>query len=339
METGPHIVCPRCGAENSAGSKSCQRCGGLLHGRTCPHCGRRATRAGARYCEHCGQDLHAAPSGPTPMQQEGSPLLEVATPAPSSDPESLTSPLDAPLSPTSESTPQMAAAIEVAAIEVAAIEVPAPQPQERAAEEPHRAPPAQQTVEEPPRATEQAVASEQLERTAPPAHHERPRRRVGPLIASGAIVVVIATAIVSGLAIRHPNTKPLPQREAGNRTQRARPSLPEARPPETPRQPASASGGTLKITTSPAGARVELDGVPVGATALTLPDVKPGKHTVKISRAGFRSVSRDLEIRAGETLILELTLSPSSLPSILGRKAPATPPLPPPPLPPPPPSP
>lgn len=234
------------------------------------------------------------------MQQEEPPLLEVTTP---------------------ESAPQMAAAIEVAAIEV-----PAPQPQERAAEEPHRAPPAQQTVEEPPRATEQAVASEQLERTAPPAHHERPRRRVGPLIASGAIVVVIATAIVSGLAIRYLTTKPVPQREAGDRTQ------PTVGPPETPRPPASASGGALKITTSPAGARVELDGVPVGATALTLPDVKPGKHTVKISRTGFRSVSRDLEIRAGETLILKLTLSPSSSPS-------ATPPLPPPPLPPPPPSP
>lgn len=61
----------------------------------------------------------------------------------------------------------------------------------------------------------------------------------------------------------------------------------------------SSRNGTLKLTSSPPGATVEIDGERVGETPLdhVLP---PGKHEVTVSRAGFRVERRTVEIEAGQ---------------------------------------
>lgn len=107
---------------------------------------------------------------------------------------------------------------------------------------------------------------------------------------------------------------------------------PSTSPAGTPTQTAPAVG-TVKIVTTPSGAQVELDGTQVGttATALMLSDVKPGKHTLKIAKTGFQTVSREVQIVAGESVHLELTLTASRAPSGPRRRPAAAPPLPPPP--------
>ncbi len=314
MDSGPNLICPRCGAENPAGRKFCQRCWGLLRGPTCPHCGKQATRAGARYCEHCGRDLFLEPS-----PEASQPLVGI---------DELLSQLPEPLP---EKPPD------------------APSIQQGIAEQPP-ALPTERTVAEQPE--KPSLATEATEQTVPSwyvvmSESSAPswlRWRRGLLIAFAAITVVVI-AFAGGLAIRwhetataNRGTHPSSERKATARGDPASgPSLTEASSVETSGPPASA--GTLRISTVPVGAQVELDGAMVGVTALTLTEVKPGRHTVKISKPGFRSVNRELDIAAGETLVLDLPLSSAPPPPVQRRRGPAAPPLPPPPpvpLPPPP---
>ena len=65
--------------------------------------------------------------------------------------------------------------------------------------------------------------------------------------------------------------------------------------------------GTLQLTTQPAGARVLLDGKPVGESPLTLADVPPGKHSLTlVTSAG--SVKKVIRIEAGKTTTLEIPI-------------------------------
>ena len=83
---------------------------------------------------------------------------------------------------------------------------------------------------------------------------------------------------------------------------------PSAAPPTTPVKAVEASKvGTLALTTQPAGARVLLDGKPVGESPLTLTDVAPGKHSLTlVTSAG--SVKKVLRIEAGKTTTLEVPI-------------------------------
>jgi hypothetical protein len=66
--------------------------------------------------------------------------------------------------------------------------------------------------------------------------------------------------------------------------------------------------GQLQVRTSPAGARVTLDGVPRGTSPLTIGDVTPGPHTVMLeSEAG--SAKQDVTIEAGIAAVMAVTLS------------------------------
>jgi hypothetical protein len=114
----------------------------------------------------------------------------------------------------------------------------------------------------------------------------------------------------------------------------AAPAVVEPATPSSPRATQAAGGGILRITTVPSGAQVELDGVTVGVTSLTLRGVAPGRRTVRVSRNGFKVERRDLEVVDGETTVLTLTLSATPTPAAPRRRGPSGPPLPPPPLPP-----
>ncbi|MDQ3367315.1 MAG: PEGA domain-containing protein [Myxococcota bacterium] len=64
--------------------------------------------------------------------------------------------------------------------------------------------------------------------------------------------------------------------------------------------------GHLKLTSSPLGARVLVDGKPVGVTPLDY-DLAAGTHQIKVERDG-REELRDVTIRSGETTVVDVAL-------------------------------
>jgi hypothetical protein len=63
------------------------------------------------------------------------------------------------------------------------------------------------------------------------------------------------------------------------------------------RSPVQESG--LVVDSRPAGASVSIDGRPAGVTPLTLP-LAPGTYTVRIERAGYRTVTTSVEVNSGQ---------------------------------------
>ncbi len=65
--------------------------------------------------------------------------------------------------------------------------------------------------------------------------------------------------------------------------------------------------GRLEIETQPAGAKVTLDGKPVGQSPLTLEDVAPGRHTLTFV-SGSGTVKRTVRVEAGRTARLDVPI-------------------------------
>jgi serine/threonine protein kinase len=78
--------------------------------------------------------------------------------------------------------------------------------------------------------------------------------------------------------------------------------VPQAAPPRprvaTPPERSAAETGRLLIRSSPASARVTLDGRDVGVTPLTLNNVSRGAHVVRIAHQGYVTAERRVRIRA-----------------------------------------
>jgi hypothetical protein len=90
---------------------------------------------------------------------------------------------------------------------------------------------------------------------------------------------------------------------------------PAARPVAPPAAEASADTavartGRITVRTTPAGARVTIDGRAVGQAPLTVPNLARGTHTVRVTRDGYASVERRVVITPNQptsTLTLNLT--------------------------------
>lgn len=65
--------------------------------------------------------------------------------------------------------------------------------------------------------------------------------------------------------------------------------------------------GKLKLSSTPAGARVLINGNPIGVTPLEF-DLKTGTHKLTLQRADHRPETRDVTIRRGETTELDVML-------------------------------
>jgi len=84
------------------------------------------------------------------------------------------------------------------------------------------------------------------------------------------------------------------------------PKTPPAVEPTPGRAPAAGrrATGSVKVTTTPAGARVTVDGKPHGVTPVTVSDLSPGNHEVALeSSAG--TVRRTVAVAANQTATLE----------------------------------
>ena len=102
------------------------------------------------------------------------------------------------------------------------------------------------------------------------------------------------------------------------RARRLAPAAPVSKPVDTD---AVARTGRITVRTTPAGARVTIDGRDVGKAPLTIPNLTRGTHTVRIMRDGYTTVERRVEISAGQpsstiTLNLARTAAPATRPAV-----------------------
>jgi hypothetical protein len=90
-----------------------------------------------------------------------------------------------------------------------------------------------------------------------------------------------------------------------------------------PEPAAVARTGRITVRTTPAGARVLVDGRDVGKTPLTIPNLARGTHTVRVMRDGYTSLDRRVSITAGEpTATLTLNLTRTATPAARGASPP-----------------
>ncbi len=92
---------------------------------------------------------------------------------------------------------------------------------------------------------------------------------------------------------------------------------PTSRPAGSPASPAAASPspqaaapstGSLRVTSSPSGATVAVGGRRVGETPISIRGVAPGRHDLRVTRAGYESVVRSVDIRAGGVFDTDIDL-------------------------------
>ena len=98
----------------------------------------------------------------------------------------------------------------------------------------------------------------------------------------------------------------------------------ETRPPPEPSSGpvsvapgARTAAGTLEIISQPAGAATYIDDEPVGATdpqtgRLVKTGVAPGRHHVRLTRAGYEDTVQDLDVSPGGAAVFRATLTPVS---------------------------
>lgn len=82
---------------------------------------------------------------------------------------------------------------------------------------------------------------------------------------------------------------------------------------DTPRPtPPAAGSGRLRVTSSPDGAEVQLNGRAAGTTPLTLDGLRPGAYGVSFTRRGYESVVQQIQVRAGGDSEVAVSLRPSA---------------------------
>ena len=109
---------------------------------------------------------------------------------------------------------------------------------------------------------------------------EKPRRRRDRAASAAAEV---AAKPSEAAAEKKPGEEPRPAAE--------KPA--EAAAEKKPAEAAPAAAAVLKITSTPAGAEVVIDGVPVGTTPVSLKDIDPaGTHAISVKKDGYDSHER-----------------------------------------------
>jgi hypothetical protein len=85
-------------------------------------------------------------------------------------------------------------------------------------------------------------------------------------------------------------------------------------PVVAPRAKSESLVGSLLVETRPPGARVVLDGKALGVTPLTVPDVRPGSHPLRLERVGYKTLVTSVIVKSGERARIAVTLELSGVP-------------------------
>ena len=72
----------------------------------------------------------------------------------------------------------------------------------------------------------------------------------------------------------------------------------------------SSAGGTISVSTSPDGANVFLNGLPLGTAPIWRPGVSPGFHTLTITAGNYYDWSREIQVSSGEVSYITAVLFP-----------------------------
>jgi len=91
--------------------------------------------------------------------------------------------------------------------------------------------------------------------------------------------------------------------------------------PPRPAQPAIVSG-QLSLDSNPAGAVVAIDGQSQGVTPLTLTNLLPGHHTITISKSGFATEMRAVDVTSGSKSVVSVQLA-STIATVAANSDPA----------------
>ena len=85
----------------------------------------------------------------------------------------------------------------------------------------------------------------------------------------------------------------------------------------SPQSPAPATPGTgsLSVKTDPAGAAVEVDGLPQGASPAVIPGLSAGAHNLTIMKPGYAVLITQVNIVSGQANEYSTTLLPSTVPT------------------------
>lgn len=68
--------------------------------------------------------------------------------------------------------------------------------------------------------------------------------------------------------------------------------------------------GTLVVNSTPAGARVLLDGTDAGLSPVVLPNISADNHTIRLEKDGYVAAAREVRITAGQVSQAEVSLDP-----------------------------
>ena len=91
------------------------------------------------------------------------------------------------------------------------------------------------------------------------------------------------------------------QREAATAAQAREAAANQQRAQQLDAERIAKSPGTLVVATSPSPASVSVDGGPLQKSPLTLPEVSPGSHRLRIVLAGYEPVEMPFEIKGTQT--------------------------------------
>jgi serine/threonine-protein kinase len=151
------------------------------------------------------------------------------------------------------------------------------------------------------------------------------KKRSGIGVAVGALVVV-AIGVGGYFALNHPKQQaaaPPPAAPAAVETVRV--AAPPPAPPSAPRQdrrtqrqaavpppvppPAAAAQGTITIVADPYG-QVFIDGTDMGQSPVIDAPVPVGRHTIRIERAGYKTLNETVQVTANNPVRRRYTLIP-----------------------------
>jgi hypothetical protein len=79
-------------------------------------------------------------------------------------------------------------------------------------------------------------------------------------------------------------------------------------------RPAAPQGGTLRVIANVAGARISIDGEPVGEAPATRTNLAPGEHIVEATAEGHERLMQTVTVEAGAQRVVSLELRAQALP-------------------------
>jgi serine/threonine protein kinase len=153
----------------------------------------------------------------------------------------------------------------------------------------------------------------------PPPAGQRPqahKKSKAPLVVAGAVVVVVGVGgyLALGRSAQAPEPAAVRTDTVRVRGTAAVPATPPARSPnQRPREraaaPPAAAPGYITVNAEPYG-ELYIDGVDVGPTPVVRYTVPAGAHTIKVVREGFKTVTEQVQVDAGNTVPKRYTLLP-----------------------------